>query len=82
MQRSLGRSGIVSDLISAISAESRDPRESINSWYVQSMAGVIQYTEELFNTAACKQEKLTETKIWEENIVYSSKSGKVFIFNI
>ena len=27
------------------------------------MAGVIQYTEELFNTAACKHEKLTEPKL-------------------
>ena len=28
----------------------------------ESMTGVIQYTEELFNTAACKHEKLTEVK--------------------
>ena len=27
------------------------------------MAGVIQYTEELFNTASCKHEKLTEAKV-------------------
>ena len=27
------------------------------------MTGVIQYTEELFNTAACKHEKLTEPKL-------------------
>ena len=28
----------------------------------QSMTGVIQYTEELFNTASCKHEKVTKTK--------------------
>ena len=27
------------------------------------MTGVIQYTEELFNTAVCKHEKLTEPKL-------------------
>jgi len=53
---------------------------SVGSILLESMTGVIQYTEELFNTASCKHEKLTVKKFISPllgNMPRLSPRGKV-----